>query len=109
MNARRTRGYPAMLIRCTTLFTVLAAFTGTAAAQEPTPGSPPPAVPPAAPAPSAELPIASISGRVIDALGKPVGNAVVRVETTGESVRTDRAGNFTISAPIGGSLVVERD
>jgi hypothetical protein len=46
---------------------------------------------------------------VIDALGKPVGNAVVRVETTGESVRTDRAGNFTISAPIGGSLVVERD
>ena len=86
-----------------TLFTVLAAWGGTAAAQEPTPGSPPPAVPPA------ESPVATITGRVIDALGKPVAGATVNVDGGTETTKTDRSGQFKISARIGASLVFERD
>ena len=89
-----------------TFFTVLAAWAGSAAAQEPTPGAPPPA--PAA-APDAELPVATITGRVIDALGRPVAGAKVSVEGGTETATTDRTGTFRISAAIGASLVVERD
>lgn len=104
MNDRRSLGYTAMLPRCLILVTVLAGWVGTAGAQEPPPGSPPPAgpVPPAAP------PTASITGRVIDALGQPVAGATVGVEGQAETVATDRDGKFRISAAIGASLVVQR-
>jgi len=90
-----------------TLFTVVAALAGTAAAQEPAPQPPSPAAPPAVPSP--EAPIASIAGRVIDELGRPVANATVSVDGGGATARTDRDGKFEIAAPIGAGLVVERD
>ena len=96
-----------MLPRCMTLFTVVAALAGTAAAQEPTPQPPSPAAAPAVPSP--EAPIASITGRVIDELGKPVANATVSVDGGGATARTDRDGKFEIAAQIGAGLVVEHD
>jgi Carboxypeptidase regulatory-like domain/TonB-dependent Receptor Plug Domain len=90
-----------------TLFTVVAALAGTAAAQEPAPQPPSPAAPPAVPSP--EAPIASIAGRVIDELGRPVANATVSVDGGGATARTDRDGKFEIAAPIGAGLVVEHD
>jgi carboxypeptidase family protein/TonB-dependent receptor-like protein len=99
-----------MLPRCMTLFTVLAAAAGTASAQEPAPQQPPPAS--AAPAtPSPELPVIAVTGRVIDALGRPVANATVSIDggTPAESTRTDRNGKFTISAAMNASLIVERE
>lgn len=89
-------------------FTALAAWSGAALAQEPTPGSPPPPQPPPT-VPSAELPVTAITGRVIDALGRPVAGATVSVEGGTETAKTDRSGQFTITAAIGGSLVIERD
>ena len=91
-----------------TFFTVLMAWAQTASAQEPTPGAPPPPTA-VAPAPAAELPVATVTGRVIDAFGKPVAGATVTVEGTTETTRTDRSGGFKISAAIGASLVIERD
>jgi len=82
------------------LFTVLA-WVGTASAQEPPPEPPP------GPAPPAVLPVASITGRVIDAFGKPVASATVSVEGGTETAVTDRNGKFRISAAIGASLVIE--
>lgn len=47
-------------------------------------------------------------GRVIDALGKPVGGATITIEgTTEPSARTDRKGAFEVRAQIGATLVVE--
>ena len=83
-----------------TLFTVLATWTGTASAQEPAPA-------PVSPSPDA--PVTAVTGRVIDALGRPVAGARVSVEGTAEAARTDRTGTFRISAAVGASLVVERD
>ncbi|HEY6173352.1 MAG TPA: TonB-dependent receptor, partial [Kofleriaceae bacterium] len=68
---------------------------------------PPTTAAPAAPSP--EAPIASITGRVIDELGKPVANATVNVDGGTATARTDRDGRFEIAAAIGASLVVERD
>jgi len=87
-----------------TFFTVLA-WAGSAAAQEP-----PPATPPApATAPSPDAPVATITGRVIDALGRPVAGAKVSVDGGTEITTTDRSGAFKISAAIGASLVIQRD
>ncbi|HSS01374.1 MAG TPA: TonB-dependent receptor plug domain-containing protein [Kofleriaceae bacterium] len=82
---------------------------GRAAAQEPTPNPPAPTLP-SSPDPSApqDAPVVAVTGRVIDVLGKPVGGATVRVETTGETTTTDRDGKFRLSAAIGASLIVER-
>ncbi|HEX3759794.1 MAG TPA: TonB-dependent receptor [Kofleriaceae bacterium] len=87
-----------------TFFTVLATWTGTAAAQEPAPTSP---VPTTAPGPDA--PVIEVTGRVIDALGRPVARAKISVEGTAEAATTDRTGTFRISAAMGASLVIERD
>lgn len=106
MNAERTGGDTAMWFRCLTIFAVVLAGTGIAAAQEPTPESPPPAASPALPH---DLPVLSVTGRVIDALGKPVAGASVGIEGGTESVKTHRDGTFRISAPIGSTLVVELD
>ncbi len=64
----------------------------------------------AQPAPPPEQPAVqrfTISGRVIDALGRPVRGAVVNVEGGSERVTTDRAGRYRISAPLGATLIVE--
>ncbi|HEY0481019.1 MAG TPA: TonB-dependent receptor [Kofleriaceae bacterium] len=79
-------------------FTVLS-WAGAAGAQEPTPGAPPPAAP--------EQPSEAITGRVIDAFGKPVAGATVSVEGGTATAVTGRDGKFRISAPLGASLVVE--
>ena len=87
-----------------TLFTVLA-WAGSAAAQEPPPGPPPPP----ATAPNPDAPIATITGRVTDALGRPVAGARVSVDGGTQTATTDRSGVFHISAAIGAGLVIERD
>ncbi|HEX7843218.1 MAG TPA: TonB-dependent receptor [Kofleriaceae bacterium] len=87
-----------MLPRCLILFAVLA-WAGRANAQEPAPGVPPPAA----------LPVVSVTGRVIDAFGKPVARATIHVEGGTEAVVSDRDGKFQISASIGATLVIERD
>jgi Carboxypeptidase regulatory-like domain/TonB-dependent Receptor Plug Domain len=106
MNAERTGGDTAMLFRFLTIFAIVLAGAGVADAQEPPPEAPPPAAPPTVPH---ELPISSITGRVIDALGKPVAGASVGIEGGTETVKTKRDGTFEISAPIGVTLLVERD
>jgi hypothetical protein len=105
MNAQRTGGDIAMLFRCLTIFAVIVAGTGIAAAQEPPPEAPPPADQPGAPH---DLPIATVTGRIIDAAGKPVAGASVGIEDTTETVKTDRNGKFQISVPMGSTLVVEK-
>ena len=87
-----------MLFRRLIFFTVLS-WAGAAGAQEPTPGAPPPAAP--------EQPSEAITGRVIDAFGKPVAGATVSVEGGTATAVTGRDGKFRISAPLGASLVVE--
>ena len=79
------------------------AGTRVASAQEP-----PPEAPPSAPAAAPDAPVLLVTGRVIDALGKPVAGATVRVEGTSETTTTERDGKFQLSAAIGASLVVER-
>lgn len=106
MNVERIRGDTAMVFRCLTIFAVVLAGTGIAAAQEPPPEAPPPA---ASPGLSHDLPVLAVTGRVIDALGKPVAGASVGIEGGTEKVKTDRDGAFRIPASIGSTLVVERD
>lgn len=81
---------------------------GTAVAQPPEGGTPAPTAPaPEQPAPDPSAATVRTTGRVIDALGKPVRGAKVGVEGQGERVTTDRTGKFTIDAPIGATLVIE--
>ena len=108
MNERHVRGYTAVLLRYLIMCAVVAAGARTANAQEPPPEPSAPAPSPTA-APAPELPAVAITGRVINALGKPVANATVRVEGRSETAQTDRDGRFRISAPIGASLVIEHD
>jgi hypothetical protein len=93
------------------ILTVIAAGGGLASAQEPAPPGTPPAPAPTAtdaPAQPPSAPVQAITGRVIDAFGKPVAGADVNVEGGTESAKTDRDGKFRISAAIGATLVVER-
>jgi Carboxypeptidase regulatory-like domain/TonB-dependent Receptor Plug Domain len=106
MTARRTGGDTAMLLRYLTIFAALGAGTGVAAAQGQAPELPPAADPPSVPH---DLPIVSVTGRVIDALGRPVAGASVGVERGTETVKTDRDGKFQISVTMGSTLVVESD
>ncbi len=59
-----------------------------------------------------EAPVAEtiqVTGRVIDNLGRPIRNAIVTVEGSTDSVKTDRAGNFTTTAPVGTTLVISSE
>jgi hypothetical protein len=49
----------------------------------------------------------TISGRVIDALGRPVRNALVHIEGKEDGVRTDAKGRYRIKAPMGATLIVD--
>ncbi len=84
----------------------LALGGGVAAAQPPAPEQPtsPPEQAPAS------TPTIKVSGRVIDALGRPVRNATIRIEgeTDGKVVNTGRDGRFVMDAPIGSTLIVEQ-
>lgn len=65
--------------------------------------APPPEQPPDQPA----VQRFTISGRVIDALGRPVRGAIITIEGSTDSVTTDRAGRYRIPAPLGTTLIVE--
>ncbi|HEX3763387.1 MAG TPA: TonB-dependent receptor [Kofleriaceae bacterium] len=79
---------------------------GVAAAQPP-PAPAEPASAPAAEAPAA--PAITVTGRVIDALGRPIRNATVRREDGSAPATTDGSGRFTIEAPVGSTLVITSD
>ena len=100
MNAPRTL----LLFRGSLIFGAVVAGAGIAAAQGPAPEAPPPAELPAVPH---DLPAATVTGRVIDAFGKPVAGASVGSEGGTETVQTDRDGRFKISVTLGATLVVE--
>src|SRR5688500_261926 len=48
----------------------------------------------------------TIRGTLRGSNGEPVAGATVTVKGTGRSVTTDSSGQFTISAPVGSTLVV---
>jgi len=48
------------------------------------------------------------TGRVIDKLGKPIRGAIVTVEGSDVTTKTDRTGRFVIKAPLDGELTVEK-
>jgi hypothetical protein len=50
-----------------------------------------------------------ISGRVIDALGKPIVDAKVGVAGEPAQTRTDRQGRYTVRVPAGATLAFERE
>ncbi|MBS1120542.1 MAG: TonB-dependent receptor [Deltaproteobacteria bacterium] len=62
---------------------------------------------PEQPADAPEVGQVTVTGRVIDALGRPVRGAKVGVEGSTVQITTDRAGRFRLSAPVGATLVVE--
>ena len=64
----------------------------------------PPADPPAQPA--AKI---TVSGRVIDTLGKPIKGAQVNVEGETEIVVTDKNGTYAISATPGATLIINSE
>lgn len=61
--------------------------------------------PPAEPPPAAPVERITISGRVIDNLGKPIKGVQVNVEGETETVTTDKDGVYTLTAPMGASLL----
>ncbi len=71
---------------------------------------PPPETPtPEAPAPEAPTgDVVPVAGRVINALGRPVRGATVRLEGEESGVKTNRFGRFELRAPIGTTLIVDR-
>jgi hypothetical protein len=80
---------------------------GGAAAQPAAPataGEPQAAPPAATPAPSI-----TVSGRVVDAAGRPIRGATVRREDGAGEVTTDGGGRFSIEAPVGSTLVIASD
>jgi len=65
---------------------------------------------PVAPAAGATAaPAIEVTGRVVDALGRPIRNATVRREDGGAQTTTDALGRFAIDAPVGTTLVVTSD
>jgi hypothetical protein len=82
----------------------------------PPPDAPAPPVPPVPPVPVEDAPPApppaqtiTVAGRVIDKLGRPIRGAKVSMEGSDQKAVTDRGGRFKIQAPVGVTLVVEKD
>ena len=68
------------------------------------------AQPPPAPEPEQLDKQFTITGRVIDALGRPVRGAVVSIEgRTDSTSKTDNGGRYKIRAPLGATIVVEKE
>ena len=91
-------------------FAVALTLAGSPAFAQPTPDDPPAPAPEPAPAPQpapAPTPTISVTGRVIDAFGKPVTGALVGVEGSDAKVKTDGRGVYRVTAPIGATLVVD--
>ncbi|HEY0194749.1 MAG TPA: TonB-dependent receptor [Kofleriaceae bacterium] len=98
------------MFRSAVLVAGASVVAGSASAQPAAPTAPPdPATPPDAsgPAAAADAPVIKVAGRVIDAYGRPVVNAAVRVDGVAQTTRTDRTGAFTIDAPTNATLVIE--
>jgi len=93
--------------RTGTLIAALAgfAFSATAAAQPAAPDPTPDATTGVA---ATAPPAIAVAGRVTDAFGKPVAGARVTLEGAAP-VTSDGEGKFRISAPLGASLIVDRD
>ncbi|MGE3455048.1 MAG: carboxypeptidase regulatory-like domain-containing protein [Kofleriaceae bacterium] len=90
--------------RCVVVALLVGSFGGIAAAQ------PPPEPAPEQPAPEPPAPTGetiSVSGRVINAMGRPMRGATVTIEGTEITTKTDRSGQFKIDAPLGATLIVE--
>jgi hypothetical protein len=51
----------------------------------------------------------TVTGRVVDHLGRPIKGATVMVEDGSDQVTTDRLGQFELDAPVGATLVVSSD
>lgn len=91
-----------MRLVCAALAAVVVGLPAIARAQEPPPETPPPAAGPV----SAHA--GQVSGRVIDVRGKPVEGATVALEGTDVKAVTDADGTFTIDAPVGATLLIEK-
>jgi outer membrane receptor protein involved in Fe transport len=93
-----------------TKFVALALVWSAEAFAQPSPppdaGPPPPEDAPVAPTP---VPTITVSGRVIDKLGRPIRGARVSMEGSDQKAVSDRGGRFKIQAPVGVTLVVEKD
>jgi TonB dependent receptor/TonB-dependent Receptor Plug Domain len=57
---------------------------------------------------SESSPAIAVSGRVIDKLGRPIRGASVSLEGSDQKITTDRGGRFKIQAPIGATIVVQK-
>ncbi|CAN5694403.1 TonB-dependent receptor plug domain-containing protein [soil metagenome] len=57
----------------------------------------------------APAPTITASGRVIDALGKPVRGATIEIEGGGAKTTSDKQGRYTITAPLGATVVINAD
>jgi hypothetical protein len=64
------------------------------------------AQPPDQPEPPAQQEFA-ITGRVINALGRPVKGALVHVEDRTDGAKTDSQGRFKVNAPMGATLIID--
>jgi len=114
------RAWRARRVRALLAALAATAASATAAAQPITSPEPPPpgntrdtsdtgdtGVAAQAPAPVAATSVI-VTGRVIDSLGKPVAGAHVTLEAAATTL-SDSAGRFRISAPLGATLIVDRD
>ena len=90
------------------LFVVGLLVSASASAQpDPTPTPAPEPAPPAEPTPAAQA--IAISGRVIDALGRPVRGATVVIEGTTDTATTGRDGRYRFAhAALGATIVVDK-
>jgi len=61
----------------------------------------------AQPTDAPEVATVNVTGRVIDAFGKPVRGATIGIERGTQTVTTDARGRFKLAAPIGATLVIE--
>ncbi len=89
-----------MRARSVTLAVCLAGASPALAQPIPTPAAP-------SDEPPADIVDVAITGRVIDAFGKPVKGATVGREGASDKVVTDGKGKFKLKAPIGATLVIE--